>query len=118
MAVSLPMTKASLNTERQDLFKKPIAAAARVSAADVKIDDIATIIGGRRLLSESIRVDTSIVATSEAAAKTMAQTLTVDKMNAEFSKNNLSKATSLESPIFEVPKVSDSRGATFGASCR
>jgi hypothetical protein len=105
MAVSLPMTKASFNTERQDLFKKSIAAAAEVSAGDVKIDDITTIIGGRRLLAESIRVDTSITATSEAAAKTMAQVLTADKMNAELSKNNLPKATVLEAPVFEAPKV-------------
>jgi len=56
-------------------------------------------------LAESIRVDTSVTASSEAAAKTMAQALTADKMNAELSKNNLPKVTFLTAPVFEAPKA-------------
>ena len=70
MAVSLSMTKTSFNNDMQDLLKKSISAAAGVSAADVKIDKITTIIGLRGLLSESIRVDTSVTASSEGAART------------------------------------------------
>jgi hypothetical protein len=96
------MTEASFTTDKQDLFKKSIATAAAVSVADVNIDKIATIIGGRRLLAESIRVDTRVTASSEAAAKAIARALTADKMNAELSKNNLPKATFLEAPNADV----------------
>ena len=72
--------------------------------------------GSRRLLAESIRVDTSIITSSEAAAKAMDQALTADKMNAELYNNNLPTATFLEAPVFEAPKVEASGGATFGDS--
>jgi len=56
-------------------------------------------------LAESIRVDTSVTASSEAAAKTMAQALTADKMNAELSKNNLPNASILEAPSVASPQT-------------
>jgi len=105
MAVSLSMTKASFSNSMQDLWKKSISAAAGVSAADVKIDKITTISGGRRLLAESIRVDTSVTASSEGAAKTIVQALTADKMNAQLSKNNLPRATFLVAPFLEALDV-------------
>jgi hypothetical protein len=98
MAVSLPMAEASFTTDTQDLFKKSIAATAGTAAADVNIDKITTVSGGRRLLAESIRVDTSVTASSEAAAKIIAEDVTVSKMNAQLSKNNLPEATFLEAP--------------------
>jgi hypothetical protein len=114
-AVSLPMTEASFTTDKQDLFKKSIATAAAVSVADVNIDKIATIIGGRRLLAESIRVDTRVTASSEAAAKAIARALTADKMNAELSKNNLPKATFLEAPKVSPLQAQDEKKKDAGS---
>ena len=105
MALSLPMSKASFTTDKQDLFRGSIATVAGVSIADVTIDKIETISGRRRQLAESIRVDTSIKSSSEAGAKNLAQVLTADKMNAELSKAGLPTAAVLEAP--KVAKVSD-----------
>jgi len=121
MALSLPMSKASFTTDKQDLFRGSIATVAGVSIADVTIDKIETISGRRRQLAESIRVDTSIKSSSEAGAKNLAQALTADKMNAELSKAGLPKAAVLEAP--KVAKVSDmsatrhTMGLTLGLAC-
>jgi len=109
MTLSLPMSKADFTSDKQALFKKSIAAAAGagVSEADVTINKIETIPIGRRLLAESIRVGTTIKASNLAAAETIAQDLTADKLNAELSKNSLPRAT-----VLEVPKVSAVSDAT------
>jgi hypothetical protein len=99
MAVKLPMTKEQFNTGEQAKFKQSIASAASVSADDVTIDKIENMRrSGRRLLAGSIRVDTSIVAADQTAAKSMANTLTVDKINAELGKNSLPQAEILDPP--------------------
>ena len=53
---------------------------------------------GRGLLAGSIRVDTSIVAADQTAANSMANTLTVHKINAELGKNGLPQAEILDPP--------------------
>jgi hypothetical protein len=99
MAVKLPMTREQFNTGEQAKFKQSIASAASVSADDVTIDKIENMRrSGRRLLAGSIRVDTSILAADHTAAKSMANTLTVDKINAELGKNSLPQAEILDPP--------------------
>jgi hypothetical protein len=99
MAVKLPVTKEQFNTGKQANFKQSIASAARVSTADVTIDKIENMRRfGRRLLAGSIRVDTSIVAADQTSAKSMANTLTVDKINSELRNNGLPQAEILDPP--------------------
>ena len=78
-----------------------IAKAAGASAADVNITNIGTMgsINGRRQQAaavESIRIGISIKAYSEAAANSIAQALTPDKINEELAKVGLPKAFVLE----------------------
>jgi hypothetical protein len=98
VALSLPMRNADFTSDKQTLFKKALATAAGagVFEADVTIDKLETINGGRRLLAESIRVGTIIKASNQAAADTMAKTLTQDKINNALSKSGLPAATLLE----------------------
>jgi hypothetical protein len=99
MAVKLPMTREQFNTGEQAKFRQSIASAARVSADEVTIDKIENMRrSGRGLLAGSIRVDTSIVAADQTAANSMANTLTVHKMNAELGKNGLPQAEILDPP--------------------
>jgi hypothetical protein len=70
-----------------------------VSAKEVTIDKIENMRrSGRGLLAGSIRVDTSIVAADQTAANSMANTLTVHKINAELGKNGLPQAEILDPP--------------------
>jgi hypothetical protein len=99
MAVKLPMTKEQFNTGEQAKFKQSIASAASVSADEVTIDKIENMRRfGRRLLAGSIRVDTSVVAADQTVAESMANTLTVEKINAELGKNGLPQAEILDAP--------------------
>jgi hypothetical protein len=92
------MREADFTSDKQALFKKSLAAAAGegVFEADVTIDKIEPINGGRRLLAESIRVGTTIKVSNLAAADTMNKALTQDKINAALSKSGLPAATLLE----------------------
>ncbi len=92
------MREADFTFDKQTLFKKSLAAAAGggVFEADVTIDKIEPINGGRRLLAESIRVGTIIKAANQAAADTMAKALTQDKINDALSKSGLPAATLLQ----------------------
>ena len=49
-------------------------------------------------MAESFRLETSVKASSEAAAKNIELGLTADKINAELSKVGLPKVTLLEAP--------------------
>jgi hypothetical protein len=99
MAVKLPMTREQFNTGEQAKFRQSIASAARVSAKEVTIDKIENMRrSGRGLLAGSIRVDTSIVAADQTAANSMANALTVHKINAELGKNGLPQAEILDPP--------------------
>jgi hypothetical protein len=70
-----------------------------VSADEVTIDKIENMRrSGRGLLAGSIRVDTSIVAADQTAANSMANALTVHKINAELGKNGLPQAEILDPP--------------------
>jgi len=101
MAVKLPMTMEQFNSETQLKFRLSIASAAGVSADAVTIDKVENLRrSGRRLMAPSIRVDTSIVAAGETAAKAMADTLTGEKINAELDRNGLPRAE-----IIDPPKV-------------
>ena len=102
MAVKLPMTMEQFNHgpgETQSKFRFSIASAAGVSADAVTIDKVENMRrSGRRLMDASIRVDTSILAADETAAKAMADTLTGDKIIAELDKNGLHQAEILDPP--------------------
>jgi hypothetical protein len=100
MAVKLPMTMEQFNAgETQLKFRRSIASAAGVSADAVTINKVENMRrSGRRLMAASIRVDTSILAAGETAAKAMADTLTSDKINAELGRNGLPWAEILDPP--------------------
>ncbi len=99
MAVKLPMTTEQFNTGEQAKFRQSIASAASVSADEVTIDKIENMRrSGRGLQAGSIRVDTSIVAADQTSAKSMANTLTFDKINSELRNNGLPQAEILDSP--------------------
>ncbi len=102
MAVSLSMTQQDFTEEKQIKFRESIATAAGVKPADVTIDKIEKISSrrgaDRRILTDSIRVDTTVKSSSESAAVSMASALTPDKINRELEKAGLPKAVMLEAP--------------------
>jgi len=57
MTVSIPLTVAEFDVTKQTKFRETVAATAGVPSADVKIASIESIVGTRRLLAVSIRVD-------------------------------------------------------------
>jgi cytoskeletal protein RodZ len=110
MAVKLPMTREQFNTGEQAKFRQSIASAASVSADEVTIDKIENMRrSGRGLQAGSIRVDTSIVAADQTAAKSMTNTLTVHKINAELGKNGLPQAEILDPPQVKQIVKDDSK---------
>ena len=102
LSLSLPFTKDEFTEDKQSKFRESLAVTADVKPADVKIDEI-EIIGGRRgagrhLLARSIRVDSSIRAADNSRANSMANALTLDKINAELAKVGLPRSIMLEAP--------------------
>lgn len=67
--------------------------AALVSFADVSIDKIEPITGGRRLLADSIKVTTSVKASKDDADKMQSELLTAENINSELKKSGLPAAT-------------------------
>lgn len=104
MAVSLPLTRQEFNSSAQITFKQSVARAAGVSGTDVSIDRILDMNDGgivlRRLLTSSIRVDTSVQAPNEIAASAIMTSLTADSLNAALVSAGLPAATILEAPTF------------------
>lgn len=104
MAVSLPMTTQEFNGGQQLKFKQSVARAAGVSSDDVTIDRIVDMNNGlparRRLLTSSIRVDTSVQAPNEIAASAISTGLTADSLNSALVAAGLPAATILEAPTF------------------
>ena len=94
--LSLPMSPSAFNDDKQTLFKASLAQAAGVSSEAVVIHRIESLSTRRHLLAESIRIETSIFATDEAGAATIAGKLTADNINAELTKARLPSATVLE----------------------
>ena len=104
MAVSLPLTRQEFNDIAQITFKQSVARAAGVSSTDVSIDRILDMNDGgnvlRRLLTSSIRVDTSVQAPTESAASAISTSLTVETLNSALTTAGLPAATILEAPTF------------------
>jgi hypothetical protein len=101
IVLSLPMSKMLFHADKQQAFKSSLAKVAGVSTFAVTIDSITSIssrrsTGNRRLLAESIRVDTSLFAADPSAAQAMKTKLTAENINSELMKNGLPSATVLE----------------------
>jgi len=96
LSLSLPLSKADFDAEKQAKFKESIARAAGAPPADVEIDNIEALSSARRrLLASGIRIDVSVKAKDKAAADVMSAGLTTGNINAELSK--VSKVLSLAS---------------------
>ena len=107
IVLSLPMSKMLFHAEKQQAFKSSLAKVAGVSTYAVTIDSITSIssrrsTGNRRLLAESIRVDTSLFAADPSAAQAMKTKLTAENINSELMKNGLPSATVLEAATAEA----------------
>ena len=99
MVVSLPMTKAEFDGEKQQAFKEALAKTAGqgVRADQVFIDSIEEIsTAARRLLAQGIRVTVSVKATDQDAAAAIASRLTEEDINTELEEAGLPPATVLE----------------------
>ena len=99
MVVSLPMTKAEFDGEKQQAFKEALAKTAGqgVRADQVFIDSIEEIsTAARRLLAQGIRVTVSVKATDQEAAAAIAASLTDEGINTELAKAGLPPVTVLE----------------------
>jgi len=117
MAVSLPMSVDDFDQSKQDKFVASIARAADVATADVNIDKIEAItVARRRLLAESIRVETSIKAADQSAAAAMADKLTASTINTELAKEGLPDATIIAAPTVEAVATSATDSETTGLS--
>jgi len=126
MVVSLPMTVESFTQSKQIQFVESVARAAEVAVVNVKIDKIESIKDpSRRLLAESIRVETSVKAVDTSTANSVANRLTPVKINVELEKAGLPKATMIEAPktIFVNGEVGintvsspSAESSAFGAS--
>ena len=125
MAVSLSMTQQDFTEEKQIKFRESIATAAVVKPADVTIDKIEKISSrrgsDRRILTDSIRVDTIVKASSESAAASMVSALTPDRINRELEKAGLPKAVMLEAPkaaAVEAPTAAPVDPPVFAGASR
>jgi tRNA A-37 threonylcarbamoyl transferase component Bud32 len=110
------MSPSAFTNEKQTAFKASLAQAAGVASEAVVINKIESISSRRHLLAEAIRVDTSIMAPGQAAAKEMVGKLTADSINRELSKAGLPTATVLEpaalNPSTTSPELSASNTGT------
>jgi tRNA A-37 threonylcarbamoyl transferase component Bud32 len=110
------MSPLAFTNEKQTAFKASLAQAAGVASEAVVINKIESISSRRHLLAEAIRVDTSIMAPGQAAAKEMVGKLTADSINRELSKAGLPTATVLEpaalNPSTTSPELSASNTGT------
>ena len=94
LSLSLPLSVAEFNLEKQAKFKEAIARAAGASPADVAIDNIEALASVRRrlLASSGVRIDVSVKAKDKAATDAMSAGLTAVNINAELSKAGLPQA--------------------------
>jgi len=105
MVVSLPMTRAEFDDEKQQSFKEALAKAAGegVRADHVLIDTIEEITAARRLLAQGIRVAASVNAPDKDAAAAIAASLTEAGINTELEKAGLPPAILLEAATLLEP---------------
>ena len=90
LSLSLPLSVAEFNLEKQAKFKEAIARAAGASPADVAIDNIEALSSDRRrLLASGVRLDVSVKAKDKAAADAMGAGLTAGNINSQLSKVSL-----------------------------
>ena len=104
MVLSLPMTKAEFDDEKQQAFKEAIAKTAGqgVRADHVLIDTIEEMsTAARRLLAQGIRVAVSVNAPDKDAASAIATSLTEAGINTELEKAGLPPVTLLEAAAVE-----------------
>ena len=95
MVLSLPMTIETFNYEVQTTFKDALAQAVGVASNTISIDSIVANVQ-RRLLSESIIVQTSIMAVDEGSATNMMSSLTSDNININLVRSGLPSVTVIE----------------------
>jgi len=99
LAVSLPMTMADFERKKND-FRAGIAAAAVVSAADVRIVSVSVAsMQGRRLLKAIIRVEIAVTAADAKKAKIISAGLTADRITSKLSESGITEVNILELPV-------------------
>ena len=116
MVLSLPMTKAEFDDEKQQAFKEAIAKTAGqgVRADHVLIDTIEEMsTAARRLLAQGIHVAVSVNAPGKDAAASIAASLTAAAINTELEKAGLPPATVLETAtVLEATQFNVNQTAT------
>jgi hypothetical protein len=110
LVLSLPLAKSEFTQDKQSKFRESIAAAAGAKPTDVTIDGIDTIITsiGRRLLSESVVVQTTITAADVKAGDAIASSLTTDRINVALQNAGLPNATIKKAPTVETVSTATS----------
>ena len=112
LAVSLPMTMAAFDESTKNDFRAGIAAAAAVSAADVRIVSVASL-QGRRLLTARIRVETAVTAADAKKAKIISAGLTAGRITSKLSESGMPAVDILELPkTVTIRKTVAIRGET------
>jgi len=99
MAVAIPLTVAEFDVTKQTKFREAVATTAGVPSSDVKITSIESIVGTRRLLAASIRVDILVNAATQNAANTVSSGLTANSLNAQLQQSGLPAASVLQVPV-------------------
>ena len=97
-AVSLPLTEAEFDTAAQTSYKASVATVASVEASTVSIDSITAVARRRRLLSAGIEVETSVQATSSAAATSISTSITIEALNTQLDTAGLPAASMVSAP--------------------
>lgn len=99
MFLSLPMTKKAFTLDTQGKFKMAPSKAAGVLSTDITIHQIISVaIGGRRLLTDSIRVENSIIVPINHAF----HSIELVKINSELEKVGLPPALILSQNVLSV----------------
>lgn len=97
-AVSLPLTEAEFDTAAQTSYKASIATVASVEASAVSIDSVTAVARRRRLLNAGIEVETSVQATSSAAATSISTSITIEALNTQLDTAGLPAASMVTAP--------------------
>jgi len=109
----MPMTVSEFTQDKQDGFRQAIARVLDVDASKVRIVSIKSRSNSRRLLAESIEVDTEIDRdgdTSKVAA--MKSKLTISNINLQLSKANLPEAEMVQAPTLQESSVTEQANAS------
>jgi hypothetical protein len=97
-AVSLPLTEAEFDATAQTAYKESVATVASVETTAVSIDSVTAVARRRRLLNAGIEVETSVQATSSAAATSISTSITIEALNTQLDTAGLPAASMVSAP--------------------